>query len=105
MDNTNVFLSHINVISHVSLHQVQDLEFQFKMAIVNKKHSARYNLRQKLAVIMGLKIVYLNYCSVKSQELENLNHRLRVLTDREDDEAMDTDSNENEEPSTAILEM
>ncbi|KAK8723498.1 hypothetical protein OTU49_011740 [Cherax quadricarinatus] len=82
--------------------QVQDLEVQFKTAIKHKKHSARYNLRQKLAVIMGLKIVYLNYCSVKSQELERINQKLQSFTGREE-EAMDTDSNE--EPNLAILEM
>ncbi|XP_068232642.1 uncharacterized protein [Palaemon carinicauda] len=73
--------------------QVQDLEVQFKTAIKHKKHSARYNLRQKLAVIMGLKIVYLNYCSAKSQELEQLKQKIQALSGR-DEEAMDTDANE-----------
>ncbi|KAK3877181.1 hypothetical protein Pcinc_018098 [Petrolisthes cinctipes] len=73
--------------------QVQDLEVQFKTAIRNKKHSARYNLRQKLAVIMGLKIVYLNYCSVKTQELDRINQKIHSLIAR-GEEAMDTDTNE-----------
>ena len=42
---------------------------------------------------MGLKIVYLNYCSVKSQELEQLKQKIISLHGREE-EAMDTDSNE-----------
>lgn len=82
--------------------QVQDLEVQFKTAIKHKKHSARYNLRQKLAVIMGLKIVYLNYCSDKSQELERLKQKIQALSGREE-EAMDTDSNE--EANLAILDI
>lgn len=82
--------------------QVQDLEVQFKTAIKHKKHSARYNLRQKLAVIMGLKIVYLNYCAAKSQELERINQTLERFIGRQE-EAMDTDTNE--EPSLSMLEM
>ncbi|XP_042877835.1 uncharacterized protein LOC122256920 isoform X1 [Penaeus japonicus] len=82
--------------------QVQDLEVQFKTAIKHKKHSARYNLRQKLAVIMGLKIVYLNYCAAKSQELERINQTLERFTGRQE-EAMDTDTNE--EPNLSMLEM
>ncbi|XP_068232659.1 uncharacterized protein [Palaemon carinicauda] len=82
--------------------QVQDLEVQFKTAIKHKKHSARYNLRQKLAVIMGLKIVYLNYCSAKSQELEQLKQKIQALSGR-DEEAMDTDANE--EANLGIIDM
>ncbi|XP_066967760.1 uncharacterized protein [Macrobrachium rosenbergii] len=82
--------------------QVQDLEVQFKTAIRHKKHSARYNLRQKLAVIMGLKIVYLNYCSAKSQELEQLKQKIQALSGR-DEEAMDTDANE--EANLGIIDM
>ncbi|XP_064106331.1 uncharacterized protein LOC135215494 [Macrobrachium nipponense] len=82
--------------------QVQDLEVQFKTAIRHKKHSARYNLRQKLAVIMGLKIVYLNYCSAKSQELEQLKEKIQALSGR-DEEAMDTDANE--EANLGIIDM
>ncbi|KAK7083095.1 hypothetical protein SK128_015201 [Halocaridina rubra] len=82
--------------------QVQDLEAQFKTAIKHKKHSARYNLRQKLAVIMGMKIVYLNYCSVKSQELDRLEQKLLSFSDQ-DEESMDTDSGEEQEVSIAEL--
>lgn len=99
---TRIRLSLANRHINTLYSQVQDLEEQFRTAMVFKKHSARYNLRQKLAVIMGLKIVYLNYCSVKSQELERINRKLRSLTDREE-EAMDTDSLE--EPSTSLVEM
>ncbi|XP_076041879.1 uncharacterized protein LOC143025755 [Oratosquilla oratoria] len=59
--------------------QVQDLEVQFKTALEHKKHSARYNLRQKLSVVMGLKIVYLNYCAEKTQEVEKITQKLLAL--------------------------
>lgn len=42
---------------------------------------------------MGLKIVYLNYCSVKTQELDRINQKIHTLIAR-GEEAMDTDTNE-----------
>lgn len=83
--------------------QVQDLEVQFKTAIKHKKHSARYNLRQKLAVIMGLKIVYLNYVSDKQKEVDTLNQKLAALSNNEAVEPMDT--TEDEDPRSRLVHL
>lgn len=83
--------------------QVQDLEVQFKTAIKHKKHSARYNLRQKLAVIMGLKIVYLNYVSDKQKEVDTLNTKLAALSNNDAVEPMDT--TEDEDPSSRLVHL
>ena len=53
--------------------QINTLDKQFLIALQHKKHSARYNLRQKLAIVTGLKVVSVNYIQTKKEKLLDLN--------------------------------
>ena len=59
--------------------QIRDLEVRYKRAVKNKKNSFRYNLRLKLSVVTGVKMMYHHYASTKADEL----HRLRSQSQME----------------------
>ncbi|KAL3870284.1 hypothetical protein ACJMK2_038360 [Sinanodonta woodiana] len=59
--------------------KIKDLEVRYKRAVRNKKNSFRYNLRLRLSVVTGVKMMYHHYASTKAEELTRL-HRLRPTT-------------------------
>ena len=53
--------------------QIRDLEVRYRRAVKNKKNSFRYNLRLKLSVVTGVKMMYHHYATTKAEEI----HRMR----------------------------
>lgn len=64
--------------------KIRDLEVRYKRAVKNKKHSFRYNLRLRLSVVTGVKMMYHHYASTKAEELDQL--RRQMVGRREVDE-------------------
>lgn len=52
--------------------KIKDLEIRYKRAVKNKKNSFRYNLRLRLSVVTGVKMMYHHYASTKAEELSKL---------------------------------
>ncbi|CAL1529766.1 unnamed protein product [Lymnaea stagnalis] len=52
--------------------KIKDLEIRYKRAVKNKKNSFRYNLRLRLSVVTGVKMMYHHYASTKAEELTRL---------------------------------
>ena len=74
----------------VSLDQkIKDLEVRYKRAVKNKQNSFRYNLRLRLSVFTGIKMMYHHYAGTKADELTRL-HRQRHTSARETSASADT---------------
>jgi len=52
--------------------KIKDLEVRYRRAVKNKKNSFRYNLRLRLSVVTGVKMMYHHYASTKAEELTRL---------------------------------
>ncbi|KAL8613221.1 hypothetical protein ACOMHN_001546 [Nucella lapillus] len=52
--------------------KIRDLEVRYKRAVKHKKNSFRYNLRLRLSVVTGVKMMYHHYASTKAEELTRL---------------------------------
>ena len=69
--------------------QIRDLEVRYKRAVKNKKNSFRYNLRLKLSVVTGVKMMYHHYASTKAEDIQRMRRQLG-LRDYDDEEEDDT---------------
>lgn len=49
--------------------RMKGLEVRYKLAVRQKNNSFRYNLRSRLSVVTGLKMMYHHYASTKAEEL------------------------------------
>ena len=73
----------------VSLDQkIKDLEVRYKRAVKNKQNSFRYNLRLRLSVFTGIKMMYHHYAGTKADELTRL-HRQRHASIRDTSASVD----------------
>eukprot|EP00918_Siedleckia_nematoides_P034499 GHVU01075074.1.p1 GENE.GHVU01075074.1~~GHVU01075074.1.p1 ORF type:complete len:117 (+),score=16.85 GHVU01075074.1:189-539(+) len=52
--------------------QIRDLETRYKRAVHSKKNAFRYNLRLKLSVTTGVKMMYHHYASIKADEIRQI---------------------------------
>jgi len=57
--------------------KIRDLEVRYKRAVKNKKNSFRYNLRLRLSVVTGVKMMYHHYASTKAEELSRIRRQIR----------------------------
>lgn len=69
--------------------KIKDLEVRYKQAVKRKQNSFRYNLRLKLSVFTGIKMMYHHYAGTKADELTHL-HRQRHSSTRETTASRDT---------------
>lgn len=56
--------------------QIKELEILYKRAQRSKKNASRYNLRLKLSVVSGIKMMYHHYWSSKQEEINRLRTQL-----------------------------
>jgi len=56
--------------------QIRELEILYKRAQKSKKNASRYNLRLKLSVVSGIKMMYHHYSSSKREEINRLQTQL-----------------------------
>jgi len=56
--------------------QIRELEILYKRAQKSKKNASRYNLRLKLSVVSGIKMMYHHYSSSKREEITRLQTQL-----------------------------
>merc|ERR1739842_57090 len=56
--------------------QIRELEILYKRAQKSKKNASRYNLRLKLSVVSGIKMMYYHYSSSKREEINRLRTQL-----------------------------
>ena len=56
--------------------QIRELEILYKRAQKSKKNASRYNLRLKLSVVSGIKMMYHHYSSSKREEINRLRTQL-----------------------------
>ena len=52
--------------------KMRDLEVRYKRAVKHKKNSFRYNLRLRLSIVTGMKMMYHQYASTKAEEATRL---------------------------------
>uniref|UniRef100_A0A0B7ADZ9 Uncharacterized protein n=1 Tax=Arion vulgaris TaxID=1028688 RepID=A0A0B7ADZ9_9EUPU len=52
--------------------KIKDLEVRYRRAVKHKKNSFRYNLRLRLSVVTGVKMMYHHYASTKAEEINKL---------------------------------
>mgnify|MGYP000019394817 FL=1 len=71
--------------------KIKDLEVRYKRAVKHKKNSFRYNLRLRLSVVTGVKMMYHHFASTKADELHRL-HRQRYAITTTRDTAASTDT-------------
>lgn len=76
--------------------KIKDLEVRYKRAVKHKKNSFRYNLRLRLSVVTGVKMMYHHFASTKADELHRL-HRQRYAVTREASASADTSSDTRED--------
>lgn len=69
--------------------KIKDLEVRYKQAVKRKQNSFRYNLRLKLSVYTGIKMMYHHYAGTKADELTRL-HRQRHTSTSETTASRDT---------------
>ena len=56
--------------------QIRELEILYKRAQESNKNASRYNLRLKISVVSGVKMMYYHYASSKREEINNLRDQL-----------------------------
>jgi uncharacterized protein YciW len=56
--------------------KIRDLEVRYKRAVKFKKNSFRYNLRLRLSVVTGVKMMYHHYASTKAEELTKIRRQI-----------------------------
>lgn len=69
--------------------KIKDLEVRYKRAVKVKQNSFRYNLRLKLSVFTGIKMMYHHYAGTKADELTRL-HRQRHTSTRQTSASTDS---------------
>lgn len=65
--------------------KIKDLDIRYRRAVERKKNSFRYNLRLRLSVVTGVKMMYHHYASTKAEEVTRLR---RMLSARETEDWM-----------------
>lgn len=68
--------------------QIRDLKRLYKRAEKNNKYAFRYNIRMKMSIASGIKMMYYHYANVKVAELE------RVTTQMEEARSTASDYSE-----------
>merc|ERR1712121_99108 len=61
-------MQQINVIDQ----RIRELEILYKRAQKSKKNASRYNLRLKISVVSGIKMMYHHYSASKREEINKL---------------------------------
>jgi len=56
--------------------QIREMETLYKRAQKSEKNASRYNLRLKLSVVSGVKMMYHHYSSRKREEINQLRDKL-----------------------------
>ena len=56
--------------------QIRELETLYRRAQESKKNASRYNLRLKISVVSGIKMMHLHYSSSKREEINKLRTQL-----------------------------
>lgn len=64
--------------------KIKDLEVRYKRAVKHKKNSFRYNLRLRLSVVTGVKMMYHHFASTKADELHRLHRQRYAITTTRD---------------------
>lgn len=74
--------------------KIRDLEVRYKRAVRFKKNSFRYNLRLRLSVVTGVKMMYHHYASTKAEELQKIRNQINdnVVTSNTVFSSRDTDT-------------
>lgn len=70
--------------------QVRDLETLYKRAVKSKKNAFRYNLRLKLSVITGVKMMYHHYAGTQAEEISRVRRILSGYFENNNDSESDT---------------
>ncbi|XP_014668729.1 PREDICTED: uncharacterized protein LOC106809991 [Priapulus caudatus] len=69
--------------------QIRDLETLYKRAVKSKKNAFRYNLRLKLSVITGVKMMYHHYAGTQAEEINRARHSLGGYFENNNDSESD----------------
>ena len=73
--------------------RIKDMQVRYQRAIKNKKNAARYTLRQRLAVMTGVKMMFYEYASAQADKMDALREKMEdQLYTTPSDSEMDYDS-------------
>ena len=75
--------------------RIKDMQVRYQRAIKNKKNAARYTLRQRLAVMTGVKMMFYEYASAQADNMDVLREKMEdQLYTTPSDSEMDYDSDD-----------
>ena len=75
--------------------RIKDMQVRYQRAIKNKKNAARYTLRQRLAVMTGVKMMFYEYASAQADKMDALREKMEdQLYTTPSDSEMDYDSDD-----------
>ena len=56
--------------------RIKDMQVRYQRAIKNKKNAARYTLRQRLAVMTGVKMMFYEYATAQADTMDTLREKM-----------------------------
>ena len=75
--------------------RIKDMQIRYHRALKNKKNTFRYNLRQRLAVMTGVKMMFYEYASAQADKMDALRDQMEdQLYAAASDSEMDYDSDD-----------
>ena len=75
--------------------RIKDMQVRYQRAIKNKKNATRYTLRQHLAVMTGVKMMFYEYASAQADKMDALREKMEnQLYTTPSDSEMDYDSDD-----------
>ena len=75
--------------------RIKDMQVRYQRAIKNKNNTARYTLRQRLAVMTGVKMMFYGYASAQADKMDALREKIEIsFYTTPSDSEMDYDSDD-----------
>lgn len=62
-------------------HQISCLKKLYRRAENNNKYAIRYNIRMRMSIISGIKMMYHHYATIKAEEINQFRNTLAELRD------------------------
>ena len=83
--------------------RIKDMQVRYQRAIKNKKNAARYTLRQRLAVMTGVKMMFYEYASAQADNMDTLREKIEdQLYTTPSDSEMDYDSDDYDSDNSSL---
>ena len=65
---------------HILDRHIRDMEHRYRRAVCEERNSFRYNLRLKLSIATGIKMMFHHYASIQVEEINSVRRHLGLFT-------------------------